>query len=323
MFSTNIFLFLLLILPCRIIADDSSSFKLQDITYPIASSDTDALQPVTDPDFSPETLLAESENNVVAGCQSPSPSGRTRRSRLRKRQTDSCSWHPFKSGAPPTTDGAGAPTVKIDPADVKKPDEDKTPEPIPFGAAKRPEVCGSAEETIPVCHYIPGSRGSSRWLSPILVLIPVRLCKCYFPPFLPSLIIGCFWWTDLWLPFTFFLLRRWAWRHLHGIRRNVVLLLYLPPTQRTIRQFLSCCKFEKEEKPPDGRSFLGGEMIEREIPQFWLLAFYYLGSPVLSNGRTAMYLYNGANDGPRRMISQGVGNKRFGWMRKKKLSWAL
>lgn len=179
MFSTNIFLFLLLILPCRIIADDSSSFKLQDITYPIASSDADALQPVTDPDFSPETLLAGSENNVVAGCQSPTPSGRTRRSRLRKRQTDSCSWHPFKSGAPPTTDGTGAPlvpTVKIDPADVKKPEEDKTPETIPFGAAKRPEVCGSLEETIPVCHYIPGNRGSSRWLSPTLVLTPVRLC---------------------------------------------------------------------------------------------------------------------------------------------------
>lgn len=207
MFSTNIFLFLLLILPCRIIADDSSSFNLQDITYPIASSDADALQPVTDPDFSPETLLAGSENNVVAGCQSPTPSGRTRRSRLRKRQTDSCSWHPFKSGAPPTTDGTGAPlvpTVKIDPADVKKPGEDKTPETIPFGAAKRPEICGSLEGTIPVCHYIPGNRGSSRWLSPTLVLIPVRLCKSYFPPFLPSLIIGCFWWTDLWLPFAFF-----------------------------------------------------------------------------------------------------------------------
>lgn len=164
----------------------------------------------------------------MAGCQSPTPSGRTRRSRLRKRQTDSCSWHPFTSGAPPTTDGTGAPlvpTVKIDPADVKKPDEDKTPETIPFGAAKRPEVCGSLEETIPVCHYIPGNRGSSRWLSPTLVLTPVRL------------------------PFAFFFLRRWAWRRLHGIRRNVVLLLYLPPTQRTIRHFLSCCKFEEEKKP--------------------------------------------------------------------------
>ena len=199
MFSTNIFLFLLLILPCRIIADDSSSFKLQDLTYPTASSDADALQPVTDPELNPETLLAGSENNVVADCQSPTPSGKTRRSRLRKRQTDFCSWYPFKSGAPPTTDkpgatgydGAGAPlvpTVKIGPTDVKKPDENKGPVPIPFGAAKRPEVCGTAEATIPVCHYLPGSRGSSRWLSPTLVLTPIRLCKCYFPPFLPSLI---------------------------------------------------------------------------------------------------------------------------------------
>lgn len=194
MLSTNIFLFLLLILPCRIFADDSSSFKPQDLTYtPIASSDADGLQPVTDPDLNPEILLAGSENNVVAGCQGSPPGGTTRRSRLRKRQTDFCSWHPFQSGAPPTTDKPGAtghdgagnplvPTVRIGPTDVTKPDEDN-PNPIPFGAAKRPEVCGTAEETIPVCHYLPGHRGSFRWLSPKLVLTPIRLCKFYFPPF--------------------------------------------------------------------------------------------------------------------------------------------
>lgn len=205
MFSTNtfLFLFLLLILPYRIIADDSSSFKLQDLTYPIASSDADSLQPVIDLGLNPETLLTGSENNVVAECQSPSPNARTRRSRLRKRQTDFCSWNPFKSGAPPTTDKPGVtghggahtshvPTVKIGPTDVNTPDEEKDPVLIPFGASKRPEVCKTSEAAIPVCHYLPGSRGSSRWLSPILVLTPIRLCKCYFPPFLPSLIRGCF-----------------------------------------------------------------------------------------------------------------------------------
>lgn len=199
MLSTNLFLVLLLILPCSIIADDSSSFKPQDLTYPpIASSDADAdaSQPVTDLELSPEVLLAESENNV-ANCQGPPPGGSTRRSRIRKRQNNFCSWQPFKSGAPTTTPPQTAPQNDVSgtekgPADVQKPEGDKAPIVNPFGGAKTPEICGPEKETIPVCHYSPERLGSNRWLSPTPVLTPVRLCRFSFPPppILPSLKIG-------------------------------------------------------------------------------------------------------------------------------------
>lgn len=205
MLSTNHFLFLLLILPCSVVADDSSFFTPQDLTYsPISSSaDADgAFQTVTDHEFSPEVLLAGGENNL-ADCPNAPPSGRTRRSRLRRRQTGFCSWQPFTSGAPTTQtpktapqngkagatgqDGASTrvvPTNKKDPGDAKNPGEEKAPVPIPFGGAKNPEVCGPMKETIPVCHYRPERLGSSRWLSPTTVLVPVRLCKFQsFPPF--------------------------------------------------------------------------------------------------------------------------------------------
>ncbi len=203
MLSTNLFFLLLLILPCSIVADDSSSFEPQDLTYPpiSSSSEVDGFQTVTDPEFSPEVLLAGSENNL-ADCQSAPASGRTRRSRLRKRQSGFCSWQPFKSGAPTTQtpqtapqngkagatghDGAGTPLVptsKTGPADVKNPEEEKAPVPIPFGGANNPEVCGPTKETIPVCHYSPERLGSSRWLSPTSVLIPVRLCRFQLPSF--------------------------------------------------------------------------------------------------------------------------------------------
>lgn len=203
MLHTN-FLLLLLILPLSIIADDSSSLQPQDLTPPITSSDADdALQRVTDSDLSPETLLAGIENNGVADCQSPPPGGRTRRSRLlRKRQTDFCSWQPYKGGAPTTTtspqtgyDGAGTPLVpstKIGPVDVKSPEEGKAPVSIPLGGTGNSEICGPSKETIPVCHWTPERLGSSRWLSPTLQLTPVRLCRFHFPPVLPSLIIDSF-----------------------------------------------------------------------------------------------------------------------------------
>lgn len=195
MLSTNLFLSLLVILPCSIVADDSSSFTPQDLTYsPLSSSsDADAFQTVTDPEFSPEVLLAGSENDM-ADCQNAHPGGRTRRSRLGKRQTGFCSWQQFKSGAPttqtpqtaPQNGRAGAtpvvPTNKIDPADAKNPGEEKAPVPIPFGGANNPEVCGPTKETIPVCHYSPERLGSSRWLSPTSVLIPVRLCRFQYSP---------------------------------------------------------------------------------------------------------------------------------------------
>lgn len=199
MLSTNLFLFLLLVLPCSIFADDSSSFKTQDLTYPsISSSDADTFQTVTDPELNLE-VLAGSEN-IVANCQSALPSGRTRRSRLRKRQTNFCSWQPFTSGAPTTPslqkapqdgkpgatghDGAVTPLVptkKIGPADVENSDQKKVPFSIPSGGANNPEICGPTKETVAVCHYSPEGLGSSRWLSPTLVLTPVRLCRLQFP----------------------------------------------------------------------------------------------------------------------------------------------
>lgn len=205
MLSTNLFLFLLLILPFSIVADDSSTFKPQDLTYPPISSSSDAedtFQTVTDPDLSSEVLLAGSENDNLADCRSAPPSSRIRRSRLRKRQKDSCSWQPFKSDAlttPPSSqtapqnsktgstgyDGAGTPLVpkvKPGPVDSYKPDEVEAPIPIPFGGDKNTEICGSTKATVPVCHYSPAGLGSSRWLSPAMVLVPVRLCRFQFPP---------------------------------------------------------------------------------------------------------------------------------------------
>lgn len=258
MLSTILFLFLLPIFSCSIVADDSSSFKPQDLTYPLipSSSDADAFQTVTDPDLSPEVLLAGSENNL-ADCQSAPPSSRTRRSRLWKRQTGFCSWQPFKSGAPTTQtpqaspqngeagatghDGAGTPLVptnKIGPVDVKNSDEDKAPVPIPFDGAKNTEICGPTKETIPVCHYSPEIRGSSRWLSPTTILIPVRLCRFQFPPPLsPSVIIVII--DGLTCGFVYPLPARCTWLHLHGTRRNLVLLLYLRPASSKARHYLS------------------------------------------------------------------------------------
>lgn len=214
MLPTNTFLFLLLILPLSIAADDSSFLQPQDGISPFTSSYADdaLLQPITDLGLNPEVLLAGIENNEVANCQGPPPGRRSRRSRLlRKRQTDFCSWQPFKSGAQTTTppqtspdsdklgatghDGAGTPlvpTTKKSPTDVKKPEEEgKSPIPIPLSGIGNPEICGPSKETIPVCHWSP-RRESSRWSSPTLVLIPVRLCRFCFLPVLPILNHRCF-----------------------------------------------------------------------------------------------------------------------------------
>lgn len=206
----------MLILPCNIIADDSASFSPQGPTYPPITSSDDAMQPVTDPEFSSDSLVAGSENNV-ADCHGPPPS-RTRRSRFRKRQNDFCSWQEFKGGAPTTSpetkppnakigptgqDGVGAtliPTARIDPADVQKPDKEKISITNQFGRAGNLAICGTLTATIPVCHYSP-ERESSRWLSPIPALIPVRLCRFTFPQFSGAYYV--YYWTDLWLGFAF------------------------------------------------------------------------------------------------------------------------
>lgn len=194
--ATKLFLFLLLILPCSILADDSTSFKQpQDLTYPPISSsfsstpsDVDPFQTVTDPDLSPDVLLlAGSENSLLADCQNAPPSSRRiRRSRLRKRQSGFCNWQQFQSGGGPkaqtpqtTTPPPVVPITnrKEGPSDARNPGDEKAPGPILFGGAKDPGLCGPATETIPVCHYSPERLGSNRWLSPISVLKPVRLCK--------------------------------------------------------------------------------------------------------------------------------------------------
>lgn len=203
--TTNLFFFLLLILPCNILADDSSSFKQpqEDLTYPLvsssssSSSDADPFQTVTDPEFSPDVLLLAASENNLADCQNGPPSGgstssRIKRSRLRKRESGFCNWQQFKSGGasktqdPPTAPPPVVPTTnRKDPADAKNPGDEKAPVPIPFGGSNDPGLCGPTTQTIPVCHYSPERLGSARWLSPILVLKPVRLCKfqiCSPPP---------------------------------------------------------------------------------------------------------------------------------------------
>lgn len=202
--TTNLFLFLLLILPCSILADDSTSFKQpQDLTYPpifssssSTPSDADPFQTVTNPDFSPDVLLLAGSENNLADCQSAPPTSssssssrrrRIRRSRLRKRQSGFCNWQQFKSGGGPkaqTPQTATPPPVvpntnTKEPADARNPGDEKAPGPIPFGGANDPGLCGPATETIPVCHYSPERLGSTRWLSPISVLKPVRLCKFF------------------------------------------------------------------------------------------------------------------------------------------------